>query len=166
MFPHSTPALIRTARKNWKPFKVNKLEYDSFLYLEEITEQTAWNFTVQLRGEKLNFNDNCVLRVAKGHPNQFFFKTSYTNSECKCVNVTSSKTRNSFKLFQKVQLKKFILILSPFPKDLQFLINNRILPHCHLSFYNGLKFEQEWFKDSGFSLVIFLTKVCVSMSVW
>lgn len=48
-----------------------------FLDLKGITVQTAVNFTVDVSGEKFNSNDISVLKVAKEHPNQFFFKTSY-----------------------------------------------------------------------------------------
>jgi hypothetical protein len=64
-----------------------------FLDLKEITEQTAVNVTVYLSGEKFIFIDICVLRVAKGHHNEFCFKMCYSDCEFKCVNVTSSKAR-------------------------------------------------------------------------
>ena len=53
-----------------------------------ITEQTDVNFTVDMSGEKFDFNDICVLRVAKENPNWFFFKTSYQISGLKCGNFT------------------------------------------------------------------------------
>jgi hypothetical protein len=47
-----------------------------FLDLKDLIEQTAVNFSVDMSGGKFNFNHICVLRVAKEHPNQFFFKAS------------------------------------------------------------------------------------------
>jgi len=35
--------------------------------------------------------------------------------------------------------------------DLQSTLNNKTQPHCHSSFYSGLKFEQELSEVSGFS---------------
>ena len=82
------------------------------------------------------------------------------------VNFTSSKTRKSLKLFQNVQLKKNLFHSVPFSKrnydDPQFLINNKILPHCHSNFYIGLKFKQERFQVSGLSLATFYIRVYVS----
>jgi len=64
-------------------------------------------------------------------------------SEFKCVHVTLSKTSESLKLFQNVFLKKAYFDFLPISKrkydDLQSLIYNKILPHYHSSFYDGLK---------------------------
>ena len=61
--------------------------------------------------------------------------------------VTSNKDRMSLKLFQNVQLKKGSFESLPISSrkydNLQSLINDKILPHSHSSFNNGLKFEQE-----------------------
>jgi len=58
------------------------------LDLKEITEQTAVNCTVDMSGKEFRFNDICVLRVAKEQRNEFCFKASYRNCECKCADVT------------------------------------------------------------------------------
>jgi len=63
--------------------------------------------------------------------------------EFKCVNVTLSKTGKCLKLLQNVLLRKAYFDSLPITKrkydNLQCLINNEILPHCHSSFYSGLK---------------------------
>jgi hypothetical protein len=46
--------------------------------------------------------------------------------------------------------------------DLQFLISDQILQHCHSNYYNEVKFEQE---VNGFSLVTFLKIFYFSMFV-
>ena len=46
--PSQYAALISAARKNGGPFKVHKLDHDSFLDLCELSEQTAVNFTVDV----------------------------------------------------------------------------------------------------------------------
>ena len=61
---------------------------DSLLDLQEHTEHTAVNFTVDVSGGNVNCNDICVLRVARGQRNGFCFKGAYRNCECECVNVT------------------------------------------------------------------------------
>jgi hypothetical protein len=73
-----------------------------FLDLKGITVQTAVNFTVDVSGEKFNSSDISVHKVAKEHPNQFFFKTSYKIFGLKCVKFTSRRTRKSLKLMQNV----------------------------------------------------------------
>jgi hypothetical protein len=65
-----------------------------FLDLKGLTVQTTVSFTVDMSGKKFNFNDIIVLRVAKGRPNQFFFKVSYNISGLKCVNFTSRTLEN------------------------------------------------------------------------
>jgi len=79
------------------------------------------------------------LKGATGRQNDFFqvfrgertwyFQTilvsaryqSTKNSEFKCVNVTLIKTRNSFKLFLNVLLKKLISIFFPLPTDIKMI---------------------------------------------
>jgi hypothetical protein len=56
------------------------------------------------------------------------------------LNATSNK---SLKLFLNVLLKKLsdsLLISKRKFDDLQSVINNKILPHCHSGFYNVLEF--------------------------
>jgi hypothetical protein len=106
----------------------------------------------------------CVVRVGKGQRIELCFKTAYRNCECTRVNVTSSKMNLYLKLFQNVQLRKRVYFDSlPISKrkydDLQSTLNNKTQPHCHSRLYSGLKFEEEWFEVSGFSLVTFLTNI-------
>ena len=84
-----------------------------------------------------NFNEICVLRVAKGQRNELCFKAAYRSCECKCANVTSSRARLCLELFQNVQLKKKVYfdslpIPSPPQKKYNVLlssIKNKILSH-------------------------------------
>jgi hypothetical protein len=63
------------------------------------------------------------------------------------VSLDVKMTRKSLTLFQNVHLKKAYFNSLPISEikynDLPSLINNKILPRCHSSFYNGLKFDQE-----------------------
>jgi hypothetical protein len=112
-----------------------------------------------MSGEKFKFNYMCVLRVAKEHSNQFFFKISYQICGLKCVNFTSRKTRKSLNLLQNVQPKKKVYFDSlPISRrkydDLQSLINNKTFVTWPFSFfYSELKLEQEIFHVSGFSYI-------------
>ena len=78
------------------------------------------------------------------------------------LNVTSNKTRKALKLSKCAVIKKTYFDSLPILKrkydDLQSVVNNKILPHCPSSFYNGLKLEQERFQVGGLTLVTFLKK--------
>jgi len=82
-----------------------------------------------------------------------------------CVNVTSGEGRLCLELFQNVLMyhqERGDCVWSCFEMcswkmayfdsvpisnrqydDLQSTLNNKTQPHCHSSFYSGLKFEQE-----------------------
>jgi hypothetical protein len=64
-----------------------------FLDLKENTEQTAVNCTVDMSGENCNYNVIMCAEISERQRNDFCFKTSYRNCECKYVNGTSSEAR-------------------------------------------------------------------------
>lgn len=141
--PAQYAALIRTAKKSGSPFKLTEMSYDSFFDLKNLCERTAVNFNVNNEGESLKFSQISEFKVVKNDEDKFHYKTSYTETEYKTVNIKESRTRNSILMpFSKIELKACYNNCIPISKkkyqDIQSLLDANLIPKCYSYFYNAL----------------------------
>lgn len=85
------------------------------------------------------------MQVQREYPNQFFYKTSYSDPEFKVVSLTQ-KTRRAAP-FHNVQLECAYNDSLPIAKkkydDLMYLLDSNVIKKCHSYFYRSLRVANE-----------------------
>ncbi|KAF8774594.1 hypothetical protein HNY73_017126 [Argiope bruennichi] len=76
--PEQYKTLIGTAKKTGKPYKVVEMTHDKFYDVKALQESWGTNFSIDEEKNKIKWHDIKVLRVEKEHPEEFFYKTSFT----------------------------------------------------------------------------------------
>ena len=76
--PEQYKTLIGTAKKTGKPYKVVEMTHDEFYDVKALQESWGTNFSIDEKKNKIKWHDIKVLRVEKEHPEEFFYKTSFT----------------------------------------------------------------------------------------
>lgn len=130
--PEQYVTLIRMAKKNGPPYRVHEFTCENFYDLKTLQEEWGNNFNVDTDRMKVKWHDIKIIRVEKGHPLAFFYKTSYEDITFKKVNVCNLKTTrspvnlNSLRLVQAYSKK--IPLADNKKKDIQDLIDRNIIP--------------------------------------
>ncbi|CAK1601215.1 unnamed protein product [Parnassius mnemosyne] len=138
--PYQYVTLIKNARKNGKPFTVKELTYEFFTNLKALQELWGYNFNEDDDKNNVILNDVKVLQFNKAEPFIFSYKTSYSQSEFKKVNIRNKR--------KKMMSPEEITVTKAFSqrlelserkkKDLRDLINKNLIPSYYADFYNSI----------------------------
>ncbi|KAL0879752.1 hypothetical protein ABMA27_003465 [Loxostege sticticalis] len=79
--PYQYVTLIKNARKSGKPFIVNELTHDFFVYLKKLQENWGYNYNEDEQKNSVLWNNVKVLKFCEMEPFAFYYKTSYSQSE-------------------------------------------------------------------------------------
>ncbi|KAJ8964508.1 hypothetical protein NQ314_004796 [Rhamnusium bicolor] len=85
--PEQFITIIRSAKKNGQPYHVKELTYDDFANVKQLMTDLGPNFNVNTDEEQVPINDLRVVKVEKQQPFKYFYKTAFSDSEYKTVNV-------------------------------------------------------------------------------
>lgn len=133
-------ALIRNAQKSGKPFKVMELSYDFFIDLKSLQDQWGYNFNEDDERNQVSWNDIKVLKLVKDQPFMFFFKTSYTQENFKCVNMRNKRKR--MPNLDDVSIPKLythkIKLSENKKKGLSELLRKNLIPGFYTDYYKSL----------------------------
>lgn len=138
-------ALIRTAKKKGEPYHVIEMSYGDFINIKQLATYFGNTFSTNSHGEKVSVNDIRVLKVEKKEPLKVFYKTSYSESEFKTINVKKTTPRKSMNTekdnvlppLSKAYKSKFVLNENKI-RDLKFLLDNGYIPSYYTTFYRSL----------------------------
>lgn len=85
--PEQYKTLIGTAKKTGKPYTVVEMAHDKFYDVKALQESWGTNFSIDAEKNQIKWHDIKVLRLEKEHPEEFFYKTSFTEEVFKkaCV---------------------------------------------------------------------------------
>lgn len=131
--------IIRNSRKNGKPFVVQELTFNFFLDLKALQEKWAYNFKEDVNKKVFAWNDIKVLKFEKQDVLNFYFKTSYSETEFSKVCMRNKRKKmddvqdivmnrlytNAFKLSQRKS------------DDLRYLVENNLIPYYYPSYYKN-----------------------------
>lgn len=155
-------SLIRTAKKNGNPYNVIEKCHSDFYDFKDLWEKIGCNATYVTEGNKLAMTDIKIVRVEKTKPLTLQYKTSFAEEE-KYQSVpiqekfgeeeeeSGSGKRRSARNMQgkkllptcngvslKQMYEKRLSIPEKKKKDLQYLLNNKIIPGSYALFYDSL----------------------------
>ncbi|KAJ8967718.1 hypothetical protein NQ314_002664 [Rhamnusium bicolor] len=85
--PEQFITIIRSAKKNGQPYHVKELTYDDFANVKQLMTDLGPNFNVNTDEEQVPINDLRVVKVEKQQQFKYFYKTAFSDSEYKTVNV-------------------------------------------------------------------------------
>jgi hypothetical protein len=142
--PDEYITLIRSAKKNGRPYNVTEFHHTDFYDLKKLQEDWGNNFAIDDEKRKVVWQDIKIFKVEKNYPRAFFYKTSYTDTTFRKVNV-HPRIRGSSDLnkWTSIELRKaysrnFVLAENK-NVDLQDLVRKNIIPEkYHRSFYNSV----------------------------
>lgn len=137
--PDQYVALIKSAKKTPPSLKVHELTYESFYDLKLLQEEWGYNFSTNIRGENVHWNDIKILKVTKEDPTTFFYKTSY-KAESIEVNVRNKRKKMTpiTELFLKPAYSKKQELSINKKKDLKELLTGILIPSFYQGFYNSI----------------------------
>uniref|UniRef100_A0A2S2NJY1 DUF7869 domain-containing protein n=2 Tax=Schizaphis graminum TaxID=13262 RepID=A0A2S2NJY1_SCHGA len=141
--PTQYVSLIQTAKKTGHPFKVKELGYSDFYDIKNITECNKKNYSINYDGEKVIWNNIKVLRVEKAQPNTILYKTSFSDTEFKKINLYHGGARGrnpslaNYTLKQAYTQKNKISVNKK--RDLMSLCQDNYIPNIYHDFYKSLQ---------------------------
>lgn len=137
--PDQYISIIRTVKKKGRSYKVHEMDHTSFHDLKVLASDVGKNFNKNTDNEIVKMTDIKILKIDPDFPGSFFYKTSYSAIEFKCVKASS---RNSKALDKDYNLpkayKKRNGIAEKKKKGLLELVEKNIIPNYYRSFYEGL----------------------------
>ncbi|CAH0403799.1 unnamed protein product [Chilo suppressalis] len=138
--PDQYVALIKNAKKSKPAINVHELTFESFVNLKALQEEWGYNFTIDKEGNSVNWNDIKVLKMIKSEPLSFYYKTSYSDTIFKEVDVRNKRKKmlpisdisltNAYNERQQLSDNK--------KRDLKELITNKLIPSFYTNFYNSI----------------------------
>lgn len=143
--------MIRTAKKKGEPYRVRELTHDDFMNIKQLMNDLGSNFNVNSDGDQLVINDLRVVKVEKTEPFKYFYKTSYSDTQFKTVDILQKKRLNTKR--QKVEQLQPPAPEIPVLKrayarkrqlnekkieDLKFLLAKGYIPKYYRAFYETL----------------------------
>ena len=82
--------VIRSARKS-KPYKVNEMATEEFYDFHDLSQNVGNNFSVNVKGEKVIWNNIQILKVSKDSPGIIFYKNAYNSEAFEEIKVQTVK---------------------------------------------------------------------------
>ncbi|RVE44164.1 hypothetical protein evm_011184 [Chilo suppressalis] len=138
--PDQYVALIKNAKKSKPAINVHELTFESFVNLKALQEEWGYNFTIDKEGNSVNWNDIKVLKMIKSEPLSFYYKTSYSDTIFKEVDVRNKRKKmlpisdisltNAYNERQQLSDNK--------KRDLKELITKKLIPSFYTNFYNSI----------------------------
>lgn len=89
--PSQVAMIAKLAKKTGSPYKVYEMTTDEFYDWKKICDEMGVNFSLQEHDN--NWNDVKVFRMEKDVENSVFYKTSYTETEYKVMNIRKNPRR-------------------------------------------------------------------------
>lgn len=138
--PDQYITLIKNAKKSRPAINVHELTFDSFMNIKSLQEDWGYNFHTDTNGQSVNWNELKQLKMTKGNPFTFYYKTSYGQNEYKEVNVRNK--RKKMKLISEIVLKNAYTqkqeLSANKKKDLKELLTKGLIPAYYANFYNSI----------------------------
>lgn len=140
--PDQYVTLIKNAKKSKPAINVHEMTFESFINLKSLQEQWGYNFTstVDIDGKTVNWNDVKVLQMVKSEPFHFYYKTSYSDTNFKQVDIRNKRKKmdpitaitldKAYSQRQQLSENK--------KKDLKELLTKKLIPSFYASFYNSI----------------------------
>ncbi|KAK4885146.1 hypothetical protein RN001_001417 [Aquatica leii] len=94
--PSQWSMVVRNAKKQGKPYKVDEISTNDVLDFKKIISKIGNNFSLNSDKEKVIWRDVKIVRVEKAHPNIIFYKTSFDQlSPYKHIQIKNSLRHSS-----------------------------------------------------------------------
>jgi len=111
--PSQWVSVIKSAKKNGKPYTVHEVQKDQFFDLKKLSSDIGNNYKSNQDGKNVLWNEIKMIKIEKDNPTLLKYKTSYKDNNFKIIDIRR-KCRTSLvdlKLFNlnsdiKISLKK------------------------------------------------------------
>lgn len=144
--PEQYKTLIGSAKKTGKPYIVREMTHDKFYDIKALQESWGTNFNIDEEKKQIKWHDIKVLRVEKEHPEEFFYKTSFSEDFFSKVCVhkrVPQKTRRACSvtdqsLFSNGLAQAYtekIELSNAKKRDIQELIDKKVIPKTYYDVY-------------------------------
>lgn len=127
---------IKTARKKSEPIHVNEMCFEDFYDWKSVCNQINFNLTKDEDNHVVKLSEVRVIRVSKDDTNAIFYKNSYAETDFKKAVVLRKKRNNNIEIKNVYNNKPGIAERKK--SDLMDLINKKLIPGVHRSFYESL----------------------------
>lgn len=158
--PEQYVSVVRTVKKNGKPFKVNEVTHEDIWDFKELTSHLGKNFSRNEDDQRVMFNDIKQIRVEKDKPLCYFYKVSYSDEEYGMINledmfeppekrrkVKKKRCKQTPTPIEKVDMKSLTLkkaykgkfnIAETKKRGLLSLVKKNVIPSFYKRFYENL----------------------------
>ena len=138
--PSQWPAIIRGAKKQGKPYIVKELATEEFFDFKKLSQEIGKNFSVNVKNDKVLWNDIQVIKVEQDNPTSFFYKTNFDDA-FEQINVHQKQRGQPFNIKSCTLEKAFAKapgISSKTKEHLAELCSKNIIKKVYHPFYNSL----------------------------
>lgn len=139
--PSQWPSIIRAAKKEGKPYIVNELSTEEFYDFKKLSQNIGKNFSVNLKNEKVLWNNIQVLKIEQNSPTLFFYKTDYDAPDYEQINIQDKQRGTPFNIKNCKLDKAFIKapsISAKTKEHLTELCSKNIIKKVYHPFYKSL----------------------------
>jgi len=138
--PSQWVSVIKSAKKNGKPYTVYEVQKDQFFDLKKLSSDIGNNYKLNQDGENVLWNEIKMIKIEKDNPTLLKYKTSYKDNDFKIIDIRR-KCRKSLVDLKLFNLNSDIKISLEKKKDLVSLCHSNAIPKNHWSFYETLEAE-------------------------
>jgi len=111
--PSQWVSVIKSAKKNGKPYTVYEIQKDQFFDLKKLSSDIGNNYKLNQDGENVLWNEIKMIKIEKDNPTLLKYKTSYKDNDFKIIDIRRKcrKSLVDLKLFNlnsdiKISLEK------------------------------------------------------------
>ncbi|CAH1640746.1 unnamed protein product [Spodoptera littoralis] len=131
-----TTSNITPTKVKSEPIHVNEMCFEDFYDWKSVCNQNNFNLTKDEDNHVVKLPEVRVIRVSKDDTNAIFYKNSYAETDFKKAVVLRKKRNNNIEIKNLYNNKPGLAERKK--SDLMDLINKKLIPGVHRSFYESL----------------------------